>query len=98
MNVTMLGAFTWGLNILGKKFGFIRQGGNIDLFLRGMNSESFNIPLVENVQRTNTGQAGSAASPAGTPLPWTAGSGPAMSQRMGSQVNMSYVPAFAYNS
>jgi hypothetical protein len=100
MNVTMLGAATWALNILGKKFGFIKQDGNIDLFLRGMNSESFNIPLVENVQRVNTGMAaGSSVSPAGAPLATATGTGPAFSPspRIGSAVNMSYVPAFAYN-
>jgi hypothetical protein len=102
VNVTMLGAFTWPLNIIGKKFGWWRQGGSIDLFLRGVNSESFNLPMVENVKRVNTGgrMAGGASSAmAGAPIGVASGTGPAMSMgnRAGSAVNYTYVPAFAYD-
>jgi hypothetical protein len=97
----MLGAITWPLNIIGKKFGWWRQEGNIDLFLRGVNSESFNIPAVEAVKRANTGGAGmmggGTSAPAGTPLPFGAGTGAAISPRGMSSVNYSYVPSFAYD-
>jgi len=100
-NITLAGGITLLLNILGKKFGYIRQGGNIDLFLRGFNSESVNIPAVEAVQRTNTGSrmGGSSSAAAGAPLALASGTGPAMSygNRSGSAVNMSYVPPFAYD-
>ena len=101
-NVTLAGGITLLLNILGKKFGYIRQGGNVDLFLRGFNSEAVNIPMLENVQRQNTGatrMGGSASAVAGAPIALASGTGPAMSygNRSGSAVNSSYVPVFAYD-